>query len=525
MRREQRKRITIALGAIALLLAASACAGYKPVGNTSSSVLRTAFSFNQGSLDPDIFFNNEGLSITMAVYESLLRDKPNAPTPQQEPWLATSWSESPDGLTYTFKLRTGVKFHDGTPVNAAAVKFSFERRMKINAGPAEATMGVKSVDAPNPTTVVVHMKRPTRAFLAFMASGYGLKIMSPTTIKKHEVGGDLGQKWLETHDAGSGPYEISSVTQSQYTLTRFDGYWNKPAGFKTVEIKVIPDFTSQELQLQQGGLDLMIHGTPTKDLPRLESMGFKVTTEPTFNRTTLFLNPATPAFATPQLRLAVAAAINRASIIKQVWGKYATVATQMYPAGALRVPLAPYNVAYDPSKLKALVSKLPANDRTVSLTYTDDDPDNQQLAQLIQAQLSAAGLQMTSRGVPQTEFFSYATKPNLRPDAALIGGCSSDAGSPDPFARLFYTANAPLNFFQANSGNGADHALDEATTTVDPKASDRFYDQAGRLYAASGLFIPLADRPEVYVTRLGLTGIEHEFVSPFAIRLASLRNK
>jgi peptide/nickel transport system substrate-binding protein len=504
----------------------AACSGGSSQGGSSDpDTLRTAFSFNQGSLDPDVFFNNEGLSITMAAYEGLLRHVPNADTPEIEPWLAESWKESPDGLTYTFHLRTGVKFHDGTPVDAEAVKFSFERRMEINAGPAEATLGVKSVDAPDPQTVVVHMEQPTRPFIPFMASGYGLKIVSPTTVKEHEVDGDLGQDWLRTHDAGSGPYTIASVTQDQYTLKRFDGYWNEPAGFETVEIKIIPNFTSQELQLREGALDVMIHGTPTKDLPGLEGDGFKVWTPATFNRTTLWLNPDAPAFATPELRLAVGQAIDRATIVQQVWGKYATVATQMYPALALKEPLAPYDVDYDPSELKALVATLPPDDRKVELTYTSDDPDNQQLAQLIQSQLAVAGLEMTSRAVPQPEFFSYATKPNIRPDAALLGGASADAASPDPWARLFYTATAPLNFFQAVTGNDADKVLDRAIKTIDPDKSDQLYDEAGRLYAASGLFIPLADRPEVIVTRPGLTGVEHEFESPFAIRLASLHNE
>jgi peptide/nickel transport system substrate-binding protein len=524
------KRLLVAAVAIAATLALASCSGSQPqsqsgTGDAGSSTLETTFSFNMQSPDPDIFFENEGLSIIMAAYEGLLRHTPNAETPVIEPWLATSYEQSPDGLTYTFKLREGVKFHDGSPVDAEAVKFSFERRMKINAGPAEATFGVDRVEAPDPTTVVVHMKQPVSAFIPFMASGYGLKIVSPKTVEEHEVDGDLGQKWLETHDAGSGPYTIESFKHDGYVLKRFDGYWNTPAGFETVNIRIIPDFGSQVLQLESGQLDVMIHGAPTLSLERLQDKGFKVWTEATFNRTTMWLNPETPAFANPQLRLAVAAAIDRKRIVDQVWGEYAVVAEQMYPAKAMPDEYAHYTVTFDPSKLKPLVDALPPGDRKVDLAYTSDDPDNQPMAQIIQSSLAAAGLEVTARAVPQPEIFSYSTKPDARPDAVVLGGASSDAASPDPWARLFYTKTAPLNFFQADTGNDADKVLDQATRTVDPDEGHKLYDQAAKLYQDSGLFIPIADRPEVIVTRPGLTGVEHEFVSPFAIRLASLRNE
>lgn len=518
------RRILVVAITVAVAFGLASCTGNKPPA-ADTSTLETAFSFNMQSPDPDIFFENEGLTVIMAAYEGLLRHPPNAPTPVIEPWLATSYEQASDGLTYTFKLRPDAKFHDGSPVDAAAVKFSFERRMKINAGPAEATFGVDTVDAPDPTTVVVHMKHPVSAFIPFMASGYGLKIISPKTVKEHEVDGDLGQKWLETHDAGSGPYTIESFKHDGYVLKRFDGYWNDKAGFETVNIRIIPDFGSQTLQLENGQLDVMIHGTPTLSLERLQQKGFKVWTEATFNRTTMWLNPKTPAFATPELRLAVAAAIDRQRIIDQVWGKYATLALQMYPAKAMPDEFAHYTVAHDPSELKPLVDKLPANQRKVDLAFTNDDPDNQPMAQIIQASLATAGLEVTSRPVPQPEIFSYSTKPSIRPDAVVLGGASSDAASPDPWARLFYTEKAPLNFFQAATGNDADKVLDQATKTVNQDEQYKLYDQAAKLYEASGLFIPIADRPEVIVTRPGLTGVEHEFVSPFAIRVASLRNE
>ena len=92
--------------------------------------------------DPDIFYELEGNSVTTSVYEGLVRYKPNSTV--IEGALATKWVISPDGLTYTFTLRPNVKFHDGTPLNSEAMKFSFERRTKVNSAPAYMLADVTS---------------------------------------------------------------------------------------------------------------------------------------------------------------------------------------------------------------------------------------------------------------------------------------------------------------------------------------------------------------------------------------------
>src|SRR5262249_20656293 len=165
-----------------------------------------------------------GLAITLSVYEGLVQYKPDST--EIEPLLAKSYTVSDDGLTYTFHLRPNVKFHDGSAFDAAAAKFDFERRLKVNGGPSYMVADVKSMDTPDPLTFVVHIKQPVTPFLDYLASPYGPKMMSPTAIKQHEVKNDSGQEWLKSHDAGSGPYQLTSVTPGQlYIMKSFADYW------------------------------------------------------------------------------------------------------------------------------------------------------------------------------------------------------------------------------------------------------------------------------------------------------------
>ena len=133
--------------------------------------------------DPDIFYELEGNAVVTSVYEGLVRYKPDSN--QFEGALATSWTVSPDGKTYTFTLRPNVKFHDGTAMDSAAVKASFERRTAVNSSPAYMLAAVASYGTPNPTTFIVNLKNPVSPFLDYLASPYGPKVDSPSILTAH----------------------------------------------------------------------------------------------------------------------------------------------------------------------------------------------------------------------------------------------------------------------------------------------------------------------------------------------------
>jgi peptide/nickel transport system substrate-binding protein len=511
------------VGAGALIAAAvlvTACvsqsptsAGPTPPGNPST--LRIAFSDDMGVPDPDTFYATEGLMVTNSVYEGLLRYADNSTKIVAD--VADLPSVSADRLTYTFHLRPHITFHDGTLLDSAAVAASFARRTAINQGPAYMLAQVKSVATPSPTTVVVTLKQPVGAFLDYLASPFGPKMTSPTAIKKHAVGGDEGQKWLATHDAGSGPYEISSfVPDQRYVLKRYAGYWGTKPHFPTVDISIQPSITIQELELEKGQLDMITHGLPTQDIASLAKRpGLTVHRYPTELKTMLFINSHSGAFTSARSRDALEQALDKSMLTQEVFGSAGTPSTQVYPAGELPASATTSATAYDPSVLKSLVPSLPT--KTVDIGYDSTDPRNQQMAEFVQIALQNVGLTASTRPIPIAQIFSLSTHLSQAP-TILIQTTNPDAAHPDTWARIYMSSTGGANYLQCISP-AVDKALDAGLSATTPAGVDAGYGQAGDLLVKGGCFIDISDVQDTIVTRSGLGGLYHVPSMPWGFDL------
>jgi peptide/nickel transport system substrate-binding protein len=161
-----------------------------------STTLHMAFNADMQVPDPDIFYEVEGNEVVTSAYEGLVRYKPNSA--KFEGALATSWTVSPDGLTYTFKLRPNVKFQDGATEDSSTWIASFKRRTDLGSVSAPGYMlaQVATTAAPDPSTFVVTLKEPVSAFLDYLAAPYGPKAVDPAVVAAHDEGGDLAQNWL-----------------------------------------------------------------------------------------------------------------------------------------------------------------------------------------------------------------------------------------------------------------------------------------------------------------------------------------
>src|SRR5258707_5587524 len=194
------RRIGTGLLALAVALFAAGCgaSGAKATANPAPTdhVLRLSFMQDPGQPpDPDIYYAGQGLLLTTNLYEGLLQFKGGQAKAELEPLLATEWNASPDNKVFTFKLREGVKFHDGTPFTSAAVKASFDRRAAVNQGPAYMVTDIDSVTTQGDYGVTVALKAPNSAFLDYLACPYGPRMMSPEGLKKN-AGSDNAQTYL-----------------------------------------------------------------------------------------------------------------------------------------------------------------------------------------------------------------------------------------------------------------------------------------------------------------------------------------
>ena len=289
-------------------------------GGGTTAVLNMPFLEDMQVPDPDIMYEGEGVQVMHAVYDGLAQYKPG--TNEPVPLLAESWEISKDQLTYTFKLRPNVKFHDGTIADAASWVAAFKRRAAINQGPAYMVAGIKEAVATDATTLVVHLKSPNNAFLHYLACPWHPFAVSPTAVKKHAAGGDLAQKWLQTHDAGTGAYTIKEfVPGNYYLLEKFPGYWGGDVAYDQIRITITPSVSTQELQLQQGQFDLITKGLPIPDVLKYQqNPDYEVPVTLGGTGNAIWINPNRPMFADKKLRQALVQAIDRTPIVQTSYG-------------------------------------------------------------------------------------------------------------------------------------------------------------------------------------------------------------
>lgn len=211
-------------------------------------------------LDPHIRYDWSTRMMQQAVYDALVKYEGDPAV--IKPWLAEKWETSEDGKTWTFHLVKNAKFHNGDPVNAEAIRYSFERGLKLNKGVAwmlKDFLAPEGISVVDDYTVKFELKAPYTPFLSFLPWWY---IVNPAQVKANEVDGDYGQKWLTDNEAGSGPFKLGRWEPNVlYEAEAVADYWkgwpqgdaNRPAG---VIYKIIREPAAQKAALQRGEADI-----------------------------------------------------------------------------------------------------------------------------------------------------------------------------------------------------------------------------------------------------------------------------
>jgi peptide/nickel transport system substrate-binding protein len=491
--------VITAAAVTALVLTTAACGSSNaPTDNaTRMSTVRSPMMSDPPPLDPDVFYQPEGLLIMTSAYQGLLRYTPG--TTKIEGLLAPKWTVTPDGLTYTFNLRPGVKFADGTPFDSAAVKASFQRRIDMAAGPAYMLADVKDMQTPDPLTFVVTLKKPVAPFLDYLASPYGPLMTSPTAVSQHTTNGDHAAGWLASHTAGTGPYDLTeAVPASHYTMTANKNYWGGTPQITTVELPVIATSGVQRLQLGQGQLDMILHGLSKSDLDAVATdPNTEVLQQNALVKALVMVNPDSKVFGPLQARQALSAGLDQTGLTTTVFGAQGAPSTQFYPTGMLPDGAVPDQHQFDPSKLAALKGG------TVTIGYPTGDSALQDLSNQIQVVLQQAGITATIRDFPSAQFFALNEHPEQRPDL-LLASFNPDAAHPDTWSRIYQYTDAPVNL-QGCSVPAADKLLDEGSAEPDQAKSQALYIEAAKAYRDSLCWVNLADLHNSVATRKGYT--------------------
>ncbi|MFG1497594.1 ABC transporter substrate-binding protein [Saccharospirillum sp. HFRX-1] len=439
---------------------------------TPSDVLVVGQIAEPQSLDPHTVTAVNDFRILVNIYDGLVRYADG--TLNVEPSLAESWDISDDGLEYTFELREGVEFHDGTPFNAEAVVFNFERMLDENhpyhdTGPFPLSFNfgqVDSVEAIDDYEVKFTLSEPFAPFLSNLAYPTGL-IISPAAVR--EYGQDVGR-----HPSGTGAFKFEEWQANQRVVVSANAdYWDGAPDLEAVVFRPITDANTRVAEMLSGGIDMMVEVPPDNVATFAEDSAFNVYEQAGPHLWFLILNLKEEPFSDKRVRQAVNYAINKQALVDNVLQGTATVATGPTPPAfgwAYNEDLEPY--PYDPDRARELLAEAGAEGAEVTFYVTEGGSgmlDPISMGTAIQADLAAVGLDVNIETYEWNTFLGRVN-PGLegKADMAEMAWMTND---PDtlPFLALRTEAWPENGGFNSGyySNPEVDELLNQARTATD----------------------------------------------------------
>ena len=438
------------------------------------------------TLDPGVSFDGQSPLLWRNVYEGLIEYKEG--TLEFVPQLAESYEVSADQTVYTFKIRRNVKFTDGEPLNAAAVKFNIERQIGVKQGIAFALSSVSSIETPDDFTVVLKLSAPFDAFLSAFAALYTVKMISPKAIRENEKDGDHAQAWLRDNMVGTGPYVMRSYKQSQQAvLERNPDYWRGWDGdhFQRVVVRYVHEASTERLMLEQGEIDVALY-LPEDVVEALDGKpGIVITNEPAFNLYYLVFNCKKGPTADASVRRALAHGLNYDSFIKDVLRGKAKQAHGSIPSTFVGYAADTTAYAYDPEKAKKMLADAgyPGGGFKLQYVYETGYFWKRPLGELLQANMKDLGIEVEIQELSPSAWAGLLSNPDSADHCFGLVWWPTLATPYDYMWSLFHTAaqgNAGYNWGYYSNPE-FDKLLDAGAAETDEKKRMALYAQAQHL--------------------------------------------
>lgn len=425
---------------LALTFSLGACGGGTNAGSgPNGAMLVMARVKDAVVLDPSHATDGLSLNTTNEVMQNLVAFKPGSF--DVGPDAARHWSVSPDGKTWTFDLKPGLVFSDGTPLDAAAVKFNFDR-WRLPSHPAHGSFTyayyvdvfggfpgiIIDVKTPTKTRVVFTLKVPRGSFLHDIAEQpFGLG--SPQAILADPKG-------FELKPVGSGPYAVAEWVRDDHITLVANPKWSGPKpAYQTVIIRDIPDQATSVLSIEKGDIDMLTDPRPDDAKTLAEQKGLTVYEQPANNTSYIALEMEKKPFGDVRVRQAIAYALDLPAMAADLYAKGAVVANTWLPPGMLGDNPAVKAYPHDVARAKALLAAagFPHGFAT-SLSYPTSPrpylPEPQRVAEAIQANLKQAGIEIT---LQPSELGVFLDKIRHGEHEICLIGWTGDNGDPDNF--------------------------------------------------------------------------------------------
>ena len=508
---------------ILVLALALAWTGIVTAAPSGGGTLTVGLDQEPPTLDPEASPSAVTFQIIPDVTESLLYQGLDG---KILPWLATAYKISPDGKSFTFTLRTDAKFTDGTPVNADAVKWNFDRVVNPNykaGGALVALSGYVGSTVIDDHTVRVDFKAPYAPFLSYVAGG-NLALVSPKATQTQ--GNDVNLK-----PVGSGQFIVSEyVPKDHITLSRNADYNRRPpwadhqgpAYVDKIIWKFIPEASTRVTTVESGETQ-MISGLslPSATLGRiLTEKTLRVERNPYPGAPRIWLlNVKLAPTNDLKVRQALNYAVNRPAIVEAVFKGLGTTACAPLTQQSLKTPTLCNAYPYDPKKAAQILDEDgwkmgPNNVRvkdgkplTITINSINYGNGNLPEVELLQGQLLALGVDARIKSQARPPW--YEDNYHCATNGPILFLRSSD---PDGLWALFAAANIGGNFNWACYSNpDIDKLLQQGKETYDPAKRQAIYTQIEKILVDQAVSVPLVDEFSVWVLRSNVTGSKYNF--------------
>jgi peptide/nickel transport system substrate-binding protein len=391
------------------------------------------------TLDPAVSSDNYDWRQIYPAYDRLVKYKVvnGEGSTEVEPMAAESWTVSPDSLVWTFKIRKGIKFDDGTPLDAKAVTFSFERVLKIGKGPADNIGAIKTVEAVDDTTVKITLKSAFGPFLQTLATD-AASIVNPA-VMKHEKNGDLAQAWLAQNMDGSGPFKMTEWSRGErFVLSAKDNYWGAKPALKRVIIRFMRESSDQRMALESGDIDIA-EGILIDQIPALEkNPNIAVRRFPSQLVEYVYINCQNPKLQNKLVRQALNTAVDYPGIITHVLRGNGVQMRGPVPKGMWGHKADVFQFQRNVAKGKELLKQAGAEKLDLTLIYSERRPSWEQIAAILQSNFADIGVNLK---------LELMANPTLREKVdrgdfeLCLGAWSPDYADPSMFMNFWFDSN------------------------------------------------------------------------------------
>ncbi|WP_154794436.1 ABC transporter substrate-binding protein [Occultella kanbiaonis] len=507
------RRAASLIAGLASLALLAACSAGEPVdldddsgtgaGQSAGEILNVAIGGEPDQLDPNKTSSYFSFQVLENVYDTLVETDANL---EMQPALAETWETSDDQLTWTFQLREGVTFHDGSEFTSEDVLYSYNRIIDEELSNAWKFAAISDIQAPDEYTVEITLAQPTPNLLSNLGGFKGMAIVSQENVESGEI---------TTAPIGTGPFSLTEyVSGDHISLTANPDYWGGAPSIGGVEFQFISEPSTALAALRSGEI-AWTDVVPPQQVAELEGDdAVELGVAPSSDYWYLALNEANEPWNDPRARQAIAYAIDRDAIIQAV--SYGTATANQLAIPEQSIWYTEYDTySTDLDRAQDLLDEVGFTGGTLDLLVTTDYPETVTAAQIIAANLEPLGIEVSIR---QPDFSTWLDEQNTGNFDMLMMGWLGNIDPDDFYYAQHHSAGASNAQGFANAE--VDELLDAGRVETDQGARYDLYAQAATIIADEASYIYLYNPSVIQAWSPDLTG--YEVLPDRAIRFRSV---